>query len=281
MKDDGSHLLTSTEAAELLGASPTSVKRWADEGLLPCVRTAGRHRRFKLRDLERFLRERMGAPAEAPSEDTVAGPDQTDAWIEDLVEGRRYRVQARLFEARSELGSWRAVCDRLSQILTELGEKWARGELSVVQEHLATEQLTRALDRVGDSLPLAEDAPRALLMTPEHEEHTLGLALAELSLRELGWMPVWAGRRTPVEGLGEALDAQQIRMVLVSASLSSDDEAQMREIARALGDACRRRGVFLVLGGRGAWPEPPPYGVRLHGFERLLDAVPAPAAIPR
>jgi excisionase family DNA binding protein len=34
-------LLSSTEAAALLGVSPSSVKRWADEGALACVKTRG------------------------------------------------------------------------------------------------------------------------------------------------------------------------------------------------------------------------------------------------
>ncbi|HJL20561.1 MAG TPA: helix-turn-helix domain-containing protein [Sandaracinaceae bacterium LLY-WYZ-13_1] len=270
---DAPQLLTSTEAAEFLGASPTSIKRWADEGILPCVRTAGRHRRFSVEDLERFRRERMGAPEpESPAEGV-------EAWIEDLVEGRPYRVQARLFEARSELGSWRAVCDRVGEIVTVLGDKWSRGELSVAQEHVASERLIRALARVGESLPLPPDAPKALLLTLEQEEHTLGLALAELALRELGWQPVFAGRGTPLDGLGELVDTQRIRLVAVSAAVSSNDPELMRRRADELGDVCRKRGIVLVFGGRGAWPEPPPYGTRLHGFQRLRDVVPAPDAV--
>ena len=57
MNEDRQRLLTSTEAAEYLGASPTSIKRWADDGLLPCVRTAGKHRRCTVDSLERFARD--------------------------------------------------------------------------------------------------------------------------------------------------------------------------------------------------------------------------------
>ena len=49
-----SDLLTTTAAAELLGASTTSVKRWADADMLPCVRTSGGHRRFRRVDLLAF-----------------------------------------------------------------------------------------------------------------------------------------------------------------------------------------------------------------------------------
>ena len=274
---DSRDLLTSTEAADLLGASPTSVKRWADEGILPCVRTAGRHRRFARDDLERFLREKMGAPVE----ESVGGADTFEAWMEDLVEGRPYRVQARLFEARSSLGSWRAVGERVGVLITEIGARWARGELSVVEEHLASERLTRALARVSETLPLAPDAPRALLLTPEEEEHTLGLSLVELALRELGWEPVWAGSRTPLDDFGEALDGMDVQLVAASASQFADDPVKMARVARSLADACSARGVTLLFGGNGAWPEPPPYGRRLRGFREMTGAHPPAEAAKR
>jgi excisionase family DNA binding protein len=35
------------EAAAILDVSPQTVARWADDGVLPCERTAGGHRRFR------------------------------------------------------------------------------------------------------------------------------------------------------------------------------------------------------------------------------------------
>ena len=56
-------LMTTREAAELLGVGTTSIKRWADDGTLECVRTAGGHRRFPRAAVLRFLHR-----------DTEAGP---------------------------------------------------------------------------------------------------------------------------------------------------------------------------------------------------------------
>ena len=51
-----SQLLSTSEAARIMGVGTTSVKRWADDGLLDCVRTAGGHRRFTRDSLDRFIR---------------------------------------------------------------------------------------------------------------------------------------------------------------------------------------------------------------------------------
>ncbi|MEO1483980.1 MAG: helix-turn-helix domain-containing protein [Myxococcota bacterium] len=45
-------LMTTQEAAKLLGVGPSSVKRWADDGRLPTIKTPGGHRRFRARDVE-------------------------------------------------------------------------------------------------------------------------------------------------------------------------------------------------------------------------------------
>ncbi len=42
----GEEYLTSGEAARLLGVSPRTISRWADEGRIACIVTAGGHRRF-------------------------------------------------------------------------------------------------------------------------------------------------------------------------------------------------------------------------------------------
>jgi len=50
--------LTPTEAAALLMVAPVTLRAWAAKGLLRAHATAGGHRRFLRRDLERFARDR-------------------------------------------------------------------------------------------------------------------------------------------------------------------------------------------------------------------------------
>lgn len=50
-----------SEAAEVLGVSAASLRKWSDDGLLPVYRTPGGQRRFSAEDLEIFL-ESMRQP---------------------------------------------------------------------------------------------------------------------------------------------------------------------------------------------------------------------------
>jgi excisionase family DNA binding protein len=53
--DDTRDLITTGTAAELLGVSPQTVRRWADSGDLPSVRTPGNQRRFRRAAVEALL----------------------------------------------------------------------------------------------------------------------------------------------------------------------------------------------------------------------------------
>jgi excisionase family DNA binding protein len=250
--------LTTVEASKLAGVGPSTLKRWADQGLLPCVRTAGGHRRFERSALERFLRKQ----AEVPGQRDAA----LASWAELLVSGRRHEVDALLLEARARLGAWYRVADELGYLLTRLGEQWTGGHLTIADEHLVSDGLTRALGRVSQALPTRAQGPRCVLACAEGDEHTLGLSLAELCLVELGWTPLWLGARTPtVETIRMAVKSGA-RMVAMSASSTSSDAALLRRMVSRVGAGCRPQGIDLVLGGEGAWPEAPAYGIRLRSF---------------
>jgi MerR family transcriptional regulator, light-induced transcriptional regulator len=253
-------LLTTQEAARLAGVTPSSVKRWADQGLLPCVKTGGGHRRFTSIEIER-LRARQ-----SKSEGLEAD------WVARLVRGRRHEIDGALLEARARLGAWYLVADRLGAVLAELGEQWACGKITIGQEHVATECLARGLVRVGDTLPSRYEGPRCALACAEDEEHTLALSLVELCLRELGWEPLWLGRRTPVSEIIDLVDAGSVQLVALSASTASDRRA-LANSSKRVGLACKRRSAGLALGGSGGWPDAPVFGQRVRSFSELRSYV--------
>ena len=265
MPNEPRELLSSSTAARALGVSTTSVKRWADGGLLPCVRTAGKHRRFARATVEQFRSALVGLPADAPAR------EGRDPWLVVLVDNPDpHALEGRLLQERAELGSWSAVSDRLGVVLRALGEEWSRGRITVLEEHMASERLERALARVCACQPSRPDAPRALLSTAEGDDHTFGLLLVELSLRELAWSTLFAGRATSTPMILEWLAKQPaVKLVALSASSTSKDRAKLAKQADEVGRACKKHGIQLVLGGAGAWPDSPRYGKRLFRVSEL------------
>ena len=64
-------ILTPTEAARLLGASPDSVRRWCEQGRIPSYRTPGGHWRIARRDLDQVdtFRQALGAVSKTWAQD--------------------------------------------------------------------------------------------------------------------------------------------------------------------------------------------------------------------
>ncbi len=255
-----SDLLTSAEVARLVGVGPTAVKRWADSGSLPCIRTAGGHRRFRSVDVQRFL-----------ARDQSLRDDWAE-WIDVLLrDGDIYAVQAQLFGERARRGSWHDVAGALGELLTEIGRRWEAGTISILDEHVASAGLQRALTAVIESIPVDPAAPRCLLAAAEADDHTLGLSLVELCLREAGWRSEWAGARTPAATIADRVTRGDIAMVAMSASSATSDQTALKAIAEETSRACQASGVLLVMGGSGAWPDDMGRALRLHDLRKFYD----------
>jgi MerR family transcriptional regulator, light-induced transcriptional regulator len=264
--------LTTRDVARDLGVSPATVKRWAETGTLPSVRTPGGHRRFQARDVA-AVRERLSR-----------SPGSLDAWVKRLLADPDRALAAAVHSERERLGSWSAVADALGPVIHEIGRAWEAGELCIAEEHTASTRLTRTLARACERLEPRASAPRALLATPAGEDHTLGLSLVELCMRERGWRASWAARSAPLEELLAAVGDGAVDVVALSASVASPP-ARLAAVVDALGPACRARGVALVVGGRGPWPEPLEAARRLRTFSTfagwMADLEQARESLPR
>jgi excisionase family DNA binding protein len=265
-------LMTSADVARELGVGPSRVKRWADSGLLTCLRTAGRHRRFARADVERFRR----AQASAGAPEVV----QLESWTRRLVgDCDPYEIHSALLLERSRQGAWWRVADQLGALLAELGRRWGNGANTTVTHQMANERLNRGLARCAESLAVPLGAPAVLAASAQGDDHRLGLQLAELCFREAGWSVVWGGRGLPITELTACLDQGRCKMLAMSAAAELRDAVSLRLQAEQLGRACAQREVRLVLGGAGAWPTPsaelPPFA-RVHDFHELHELLAGP-----
>ena len=220
---DDAHLRIG-ELSRRSGVSPELLRAWERRyGLLRPERSAGGLRLYSSGDLERVramqrhmtqglaareaaaLAGRAAAEA-APRQAGVAvfAPEQARAELGDALEAfDEPRGQGVFDELLSTMSVDALVAEVVMPYLHDVGERWERGELSVAQEHFASNVLR------GRLLGLARGwgrgaGPRALLACPEDERHDLGLIAFGLALRERGWRIDYLGPDTPVESIEEA-----------------------------------------------------------------------------
>jgi excisionase family DNA binding protein len=70
MRNDRRLVFTSSEAAQYLGVSLATIRRWTDAGHIGCYRTPGGQRRFSRAQLDDFI---TSMSHEAPTGEVVAG----------------------------------------------------------------------------------------------------------------------------------------------------------------------------------------------------------------
>lgn len=171
-----------------------------------------------------------------------------------MIEGAQHAVVGKLYGRLQEKHEWCHVADDLGAVLERLGSQWASGAISVGDEHIASDTLTRALVQIGSAMPSGGPSKRCLLATVEGDDHDLGLRLAELCVRARQWKPIWLGRTTPTRVVVDAIESGDVTMVALSASVAAGSRATLARHATRIREACRRHGAHLVLGGRGNWP---------------------------
>lgn len=195
-----------------------------------------------------------GPPAgRQPAAGTIPPADQSkieetrDKLYRALVGFDGARAHDLLDELFAEFTLNAVLRDVLLPCLETVGTEWARGDLSVSQEHFSS-QLIR--DRL---LSLARGwdqgrGPRALLSCPENERHDIGLICFGLVLSRHGWRITFLGADTPISALAEAAEALAPEMIVLTSNL----EERFSAIAKPL--RALSLGRELALGGPGATP---------------------------
>ena len=74
---------------------------------------------------------------------------------------------------------------------------------------------------------------------------------------------------TPTKDLIELAQRGSVKMLAISASVAASNAKRLAREADQLGDACRKAGIILTLGGSGAWPDEPSYGTRVRDLNTL------------
>jgi DNA-binding transcriptional MerR regulator len=227
------------ELARRTGVSVELLRAWEKRyGLLQPARTNSGYRLYSPADEERVGRMRRGlddglAAAEAAraalEEPVVAGTDFAEAAAALRRALEAYddaAAQATLDRLLAAFTFETVARDVLLPFLRELGERWAQGEISVAQEHFASNvvrgrllSIARGWDRgVG---------PRAVLACAPEEHHELALIIFGIALRAQGWRVTYLGADTPVE----SIDPDGADDVVIAATSSQRLAAAARKIS--------------------------------------------------
>jgi methanogenic corrinoid protein MtbC1 len=253
------------ELARRVGVSEHVLRAWETRyGLLRPQRSAGGFRLYsaadeqRVRRMQQYMTDGLSA-AQAARSALAETPDGSasgsDAGLAIVEPEALRRVLADSLDAFDEpnaqvlfdrmlagLSLPTVLRDVVLPYLAELGERWESGEISVAQEHFASNVLRGRIAGLGRDWGNGY-GPRALLACAPNEQHELALMMFGVTLHRNGWRVGYLGPNTPLSELAATVDAAAPDLVVVSATLPETLEPHRR----ALRGIARR--VPLALGG--------------------------------
>jgi DNA-binding transcriptional MerR regulator len=250
------------------GVSEHVLRAWETRyGLLSPTRSAGGYRLYSESDVRRVQRmraflaqglsaaeaaravlaERSTAAADPVSvrKAEAGGAANLRAALDDLDERAAHHVLDELFGA---LTIEAVIRDVLIPYLHELGDRWGRGEVTVGQEHFASNLIRSRLAGLAPGWGGGQ-GPRALLACPPGELHDIALLSFGLVLRRSGWRVIYLGADSPMADVEHAATVLGPDLVMLSASDSARFDSVRTQLVRLA------QNTSLALAGPGASTE--------------------------
>jgi DNA-binding transcriptional MerR regulator len=265
--DAGPGYLRIGQLARRTGVSPELLRAWEQRyGLLQPTRTPGGFRLYSAADEARVQHMQSlvaGGLAAAQAADLILsrepapGTVSASATILDQEAGNLSASLDRLDEQAANTALDRLFAsytvetvlrDVVLPYLHRLGERWEAGEVSVAQEHFASNLLR------GRLLGLAQgwgqgQGPGAILACVPGEQHELGLLAFGVALRRRGWRITYLGTDSPIDAVADiapSLAPTVVVLLGMTPERFMDHAHEIEQLAKQ---------VQVVIAGPGATPE--------------------------
>jgi MerR family transcriptional regulator, light-induced transcriptional regulator len=201
-------------AADFMGVSTTTIKRWCDDGLLQSSRTPGGHRRISIERL-REARDIIFAKDIAPQPETPRL--EVDELVELLCTGKISSILQRLLPSLRDTDDIAPVLDDLLAVaMWRVGELWAEGKLDIYEEHISTATMVSVLDALAMQMDFVVAPLRvAVGGTFQGNHDTLASKMAALAFRNVGYRAIDLGSNLPVASIVRAAMHEQASIVWI------------------------------------------------------------------
>lgn len=239
--------ITLTEAAERLGVHYMTAYRYVRTGRLPAHKEGGEWRVARadvdaLRDggngattAATGRRRRTDYPARL--EERLIHGDEAGSWA--LLEGA-------MTSGMTPDDVYRTV---IAPAMASIGARWERNELTVDQEHLASNVVLRLIGRLGPRFARrGRKRGTVVVGAPPGDAHGIPTAMAADLLRDKGFEVIDLGADVPAPSFAHAVRAAQ-RLVGVGVCATTADNGD--NIADALTAIRAATDAPIVLGGLG------------------------------
>ncbi len=151
----------------------------------------------------------------APAEQPIISAQS--ALLNALLSLDQITAQQLLDQALAALSPEQVARHLIQPTMVEIGRRWMRNEVTVGQEHFASNLIRQRLLSILQGQPtLPLTAPRLVAACPPAEQHELGLLLFAFLARRNGWQVFYLGQRTPLADLSRWAEVSRLIVLTVA-----------------------------------------------------------------
>lgn len=248
--------LRQKDLAEALGVAQTTIANYEKKSRFPDERMLGRIADFFSVSLD-FLLGRSNArrePAETPGTETRLPASGPAARYLDLVRKGGPEAGRQLADSllRGTMGLQRVYLEVLEPALKETGRLWARGELTVGEEHMISEATQQVMGTLfpRDGVPRRDARmPRCCVLAVPREEHVIGPRMVADFLRLDGWSVQFPGGNLGLRHLLELLRESTPRVLAVSVTMA-ENVTIAADLVSTIREKDFLRAMRILVGGQ-------------------------------
>jgi methylmalonyl-CoA mutase cobalamin-binding domain/chain len=134
-------------------------------------------------------------------------------------------------------------------LVAEIGDRWANGQLKIINEHMASSILVSFLRDMLSTYRVLTPMPKMIVATPANHWHELGALIVAIIAAEAGWGVYYFGPNLPAEEIAAAAVHKNAVAVALSIVYQDDERQTLREIKRLRQYVAE--DVAIIAGGRG------------------------------
>lgn len=127
-------------------------------------------------------------------------------------------------------GLKRFITETIAPLNLAVGDAWVRGEVTVPEEHLYTEQVQNVLRHAIQNQQGVDDRPKVLLTTFPDESHLLGLLMVEALCLAEGAQCLSLGTSLPIADIAKYAQEGGFDVVALSFSGAYPTQAAIRDL---------------------------------------------------
>jgi len=140
------------------------------------------------------------------------------------------------------------LCDIIAPLFEEIGNRWRKGSLKIINEHMATSVTRNFLLNMLRSTAISNSAPKIVIATTIGQWHDIGALTVALTAAESGWHPIYYGPNLPAEEIALGVQKNNARVLAISITHLLDQHPlvdELRKLRRYVG-----RNTAFFIGGR-------------------------------